>query len=322
MNVIFSTAELHPRDRFACWHEVACKTIVGHDSLPEHRLHFEAELSGTSLADIALLSFRNSAMEVARTRGHISRADNDDLFVCLQRSKKLLIEQGGREALLEPNNFCLLDPQLGYTARFENDSQILLLKVPREALEARIGKVHSLTAKPLGPASGVGKLTSAYIEALPARAGAIQDGADLVRGQVLDLIALSVAVSQRKAVGLSSHHELWLLKLRAVIEARLEDAALTPSAAAAGAGISVRYANTLLAARGTSLARLIRTLRLERCRKAIEDPAQRHRSLTDIAFGWGFSSQSHFTRAFAKAFGMSPSEYREENSIDGRSRSR
>jgi hypothetical protein len=29
----------------------------------------------------------------------------------LGRSKKILIEQGGREALLLPQDFCLLDPQ-------------------------------------------------------------------------------------------------------------------------------------------------------------------------------------------------------------------
>ena len=196
MDVIFSTAGLHPRDRFDCWHEVACKTIVGHDSRPEYRLRFEAELCVASLADISLLSFRNSAMKVTRTRGHILRAKSDDLFVCLQRSEKILIEQGGREALLQPHDFCLLDPQLPYAARFENDLQILVLKVPRSALEARIGKVHSLTAKTLGPGSGIEKLTSAYIDILPARAGAIQDGAELVRDQVLDLVALSVATSQ------------------------------------------------------------------------------------------------------------------------------
>ena len=311
MDVIFSTAGLHPRDRFDCWHEVACKSIVGHDSRPEYRLRFEAELCVAALADITLLSFRNSAMKVARTRGHILRAKSDDLFVCLQRSEKILIEQGGREALLQSRDFCLLDPQVPYTARFENNSQILVLKVPRSALEARIGEVHSLTARTLGPGSGIEKLTSAYIDIIPARAGAIQDGAELVRDQVLDLVALSVATSQCKAsAALSSRHALAHLKLRAAIDARLQDAALTPSVAAAGAGISVRYANTLLAAHGTSLARLILMLRLERCRKALGDPAQRHRTLTEIAFGWGFSSQSHFTRVFSKAYGMSPREYR------------
>ncbi len=318
MDVIFSTAGLHPRDRFDCWHEVACKTVVGHTSRPERRSGFDAELRAVSLADIQLLSFRNSAMDVSRTRSHIAKAKSDDLFVCLQRSKKILIEQGGREALLLPQDFCLLDPQVPYTAKFAEGSEILVLKVPRNALEARIGEVHGLTAKPLGAGSGIGRLTSTYMEILSARSGAFEDGAETVRDHVLDLIALSVATSQGKALpSLSSRHAIALLKLREAIDARLQDDELTPTIAAAAAGISVRYANALLAPHDTSLARLILTLRLERCRKALDDLAQRHRTLMEIAFGWGFSSQSHFTRVFTKAYGMSPREYRMRRRADG-----
>jgi AraC family transcriptional regulator, positive regulator of tynA and feaB len=32
----------------------------------------------------------------------------------------------------------------------------------------------------------------------------------------------------------------------------------------------------------------------------------------EIAFSWGFSDQSHFTRRFRAAYGMSPSDYRRQ----------
>ena len=35
-----------------------------------------------------------------------------------------------------------------------------------------------------------------------------------------------------------------------------------------------------------------------------------HRRIYDIAFGWGFSSEAHFSRIFRRAFGMSPTEVR------------
>jgi AraC-like DNA-binding protein len=35
-----------------------------------------------------------------------------------------------------------------------------------------------------------------------------------------------------------------------------------------------------------------------------------HRSLSEIAYGWGFSDMTHFGRSFRKAYGMLPSEYR------------
>ena len=94
------------------------------------------------------------------------------------------------------------------------------------------------------------------------------------------------------------------------IETRLSDPALDGEAVAAAAGVSVRYANSVLAEEGTSIARYIQKRRLERCRRALEDPQQAHRSLSEIAYGWGFSEMTHFGRSFRKAYGMLPSVYR------------
>jgi AraC-like DNA-binding protein len=99
--------------------------------------------------------------------------------------------------------------------------------------------------------------------------------------------------------------------LKSVIEARLYDPGLKPAAVAAAAGISSRYANALLARHGTSLERLIQQRRLERCRDALDDPAQVHRTIGEIAFGWGFADLSHFGRRFKTEYGLSPTDYRQ-----------
>ena len=311
MRQIFSTANLHPRDRFDCWHEVACKNILGHESRPQSRHAFEAELSVASLAQVNLFLFRNSAMQVQRTSRHIARAQSDDLFVCLQRASSTIIAQAGRELALQANDFCLLDPRIPHTGTFNGNSEMLACKVPRSMLEARFGHTHRVALRSLGRESAVGRLTSSYLAMLPTHVDQLESGHALIREQVLDLIALSLgAATQEPAVTLSSSRELHLLRLRSAVEARLKDASLTPSAAAAAAGISLRYANALLAQQDTSLGRYIQDLRLERCRKILEDSTQMHRTLTEIAFAWGFSDQSHFSRAFKIAFGVTPREFR------------
>ena len=66
---MFSTSEVHVRDRFDYWHDVACRSIVNHDSQPECRLTFNAAIQAGALADIGLVVFENSPMDISRTPG-------------------------------------------------------------------------------------------------------------------------------------------------------------------------------------------------------------------------------------------------------------
>jgi AraC family transcriptional activator of tynA and feaB len=169
-----------------------------------------------------------------------------------------------------------------------------------------------MVVRSIKPSEAEGSLISWYLAMLPAHCGRMRPAAEeIVKDQVLDLFAVSLT----KAMGaqrpkVSSAHSLILMNVRAVIEARLNDPALGPDAVAAAAGISVRYANAVLARQGTSIARLIQVRRLERCRKALEDPLQAHRTLTEIGYGWGFSDMTHFSRRFKATYGILPREYR------------
>lgn len=100
--------------------------------------------------------------------------------------------------------------------------------------------------------------------------------------------------------------------LKAAIESRLHDPNLKPVTAAAAAGISVRYANALMTQERTGLEGYIIARRLERCRRALDDPAQARRTIGDIAFSWGFSDLSHFGRRFKAEYGCAPGEYRKQ----------
>ena len=127
--------------------------------------------------------------------------------------------------------------------------------------------------------------------------------------QALDLITLALREGDGTPT-LSSPRATALLRLKTVIETRLSDPNLKPAEAAAAAGISVRYANELLAQENSSVERYILHRRLERCRSALEDTLQAHRMIGEIAFGWGFSDHAHFTRRFRATFGMTPGDCR------------
>jgi AraC-like DNA-binding protein len=313
MEKIFSTVHIHPRERFSYWHDVACKAIVSHEAEPESRLSFNAELWLEKLADVELVLFENSAMAVSRNSLHCAQARSDELFVCRQDAGTLELEdQVGRGAVLHSGDITLLDPLLPYSARFTSGSRLLVLKVPRRDLEARLGKTSDFIMRLLqtGPEQG---FLSAFLAMLPAYAGKIgSPSGELLKNLAVDLIAVSFAKLLERTPRLSCAKSLTLVKVRSMMEARLTDPALDSATVAAAAGVSVRYANALLEEEGTSIARLIWSRRLERCRRALADPLQNHRTIAEIAFGWGFSDMTHFGRSFKAAYGTLPSEFRRE----------
>lgn len=323
MRKLFSTAEVDQRDRFDYWHEVACKHVIKHTARPSCRLSFNAELEGDSIGPIGLVQFANSAMDVSHTSRHVSTVQSDDVFVCLQRSGALALEQD-REVTLNAGDMTLLDPLQPYLAHFSPLSKLLVLKVPRRELEARIGKTREMVARLMRPIDSERRLASSYLAMLPAHTGLSACAAEtIISDHVLDLVAIAMAkTTQGHLARISSARSIAVLRIRTAIESRLSDPNLNPMTVAAAAGISVRYASALLAQDGTSLYRLILALRLERCRKCLEDPIQVHRTISDIAYGWGFSDMTHFSRNFKKVYGALPRDYRRlpQGSQPGRDR--
>jgi len=49
---------------------------------------------------------------------------------------------------------------------------------------------------------------------------------------------------------------------------------------------------------------------LQQNREDLASAAQRKRSITEIAFSWGFNSSPHFSRLFKERYGISPRRYR------------
>jgi AraC family transcriptional regulator, positive regulator of tynA and feaB len=60
------------------------------------------------------------------------------------------------------------------------------------------------------------------------------------------------------------------------------------------------------------LMRWIWAERLQRCRGELASPALRNRSVAEIAFSWGFTSQAHFSLAFRAHTGLAPRDFRRQ----------
>jgi AraC-like DNA-binding protein len=306
-------SDLHPRDRLAYWYDVACKVFVKHECRVDKGPSFDATIHHGTLGQLGVIEVDSLGLNYAAVTARTIANEEDDVFLLgLQLEGSATLIQDGREATLLPGDFTLLDAQRPFFTHYSPKWRRLFIKIPHRSLKARLAPSSQLTAHALRNGPGIVGLVSDYLRMIPQRIGALTASQRAQIGeQALDLAAIALAAEGAKdKPALSSARATALLRLRMEIERRLSDPALDPAVAAGAAGISVRYANKLLSEEGWSLERLIIARRLERCRLALLDPAQINRTISEIAYGWGFSDLSHFNRRFKAAFGSSPRDYR------------
>jgi AraC family transcriptional activator of tynA and feaB len=312
MVISYSTSGIHPRDQINYWVEVATKAFVRHEFVSLNGPSYRGDIRAGALGDLLISEYACDPCDVRRSARDVARGDCDDILLCMQLSGRGLFDQGGRQAVNKPGSFLILDTRRPFSASLPERSRTVVIKIPRHALEARLGNVGALTARGISAKGALAGLASGFLSMILARLDAVDNAAaSTIATQALDLLALAASHElSGTEVAISSVRSTTLLRLKSVMEARLREPDLKPTAVAAEVGISVRYANALLSEEGTSVERYIQHRRLERCRQSLEDAAQMHRMIGEIAFSWGFSDLSHFGRRFRAAFGMTPGDCR------------
>lgn len=109
----------------------------------------------------------------------------------------------------------------------------------------------------------------------------------------------------------SGGYQSWLEKLRqAIIDDPFRPWTAKTLAVRAGRH-PVHISRAFRERYGEPIGSFFRRQRLERCRELI---TEQNASLVDVAVAAGFADQSHFTRAYKQAFGVTPGQEREHNS--------
>ena len=119
-------------------------------------------------------------------------------------------------------------------------------------------------------------------------------------------------VVQPAGITIQPEDEAFLERVLAVVEARLGESSFSAGAMADAVGLSRRQLERRLAeAAGETPAELLRRMRLERARQLL---GARSGTIAEVAYAVGFRSPAHFSKAFRKAFGVSPSAFSENAS--------
>jgi AraC-like DNA-binding protein len=220
------------------------------------------------------------------------------------------VQQQGRETWVTPGQWSIYDTTDSYAVANPERVEHLIVMLPRQAFVERGLQLDPLMARRLGGSGGVSRLAldtmrNAFRE-LPtmnesAGRGVGEAITQLVHLSLLDLAGVQTATSQREALR---------ERIKQHVAQRLADPGLTVDAIARALNCSRRQLYNAFAEEPDGVAGYILARRLEACRRLLEDRAAGHRSITDIALGFGFSNMAHFSRVFRAHLGASPTDYR------------
>jgi AraC-like DNA-binding protein len=313
-----STRDVPAHERLAYWTEAVCDAYVQLDCrAPVQRRQVDGEIRIDTLSTLELSRVTASAQQVRRTPSTIARSGEDYFLVRVQTAGTGLVTQDDRAALLQPGDFALYDSTRPYELTFTGPFRQYVLMLPGATLRSRLRETRGLTARKVGGSRGAGHLMINMIETLATDIDVLEPGAAAAVASSVEHIVVAglsaLTGEDAPADGEDGGQRLVEARreqIKAYARSRLRDPALSVAAVAAALHLSVSTVHRSFAGEPLSVAEWIWAQRLDAIRDELCDPATRHRTVSDVAFSWGFVDASHFSRAFRNRFGCAPSQVR------------
>jgi AraC-like DNA-binding protein len=294
-------------DRLDVWRDLIREHFVALDIRAERRDAFSGAVRTTELGHLKVASVRSGTQGCNRTPGLARRDPDVYLQVGLLTQGGARLTQDRREAVLAPGDFAVYETDRPFHWGFTGEWEFLVFTWPRAAIALDSSASQQLTARTLHGGDGLGGIVGRMLRDLVVTPPQLSTpGAVRLADEVAELVT-TVAGEQLPAASPTGAADDLLRRIDTYITLHLADPDLGPASVAAAHFVSTRHLHRLFAQRGSTVAREIQRLRLERCRRELVDPT---RSITDVSRQWGFTDLATFSRAFRGAYGLSPSAWR------------
>lgn len=312
---MMTTASVPQRQRLEYWLEMVCSTYCHLDCDPPEDKQIFGDIQVGQVGAVQFTEVKSNCRRVRRTQERIRNSDEDDFLVLLQREGSAMVQQDGRTAILHPGDFVFHACSRPYELHFDQPGHHLnVLRLSRSQLENHIGDLDELTAMTVSRQEVTGRLLLSMIDTLhrdadqlhPSSAPGVSDAITSIIGAGLRSLPKA---NLRKNSNLRAYH---LTRIKAHVQKHLRDPDLSVASIASAMQLSPDHVCKLFRGEPAPLSRLIWQMRLDACRRDLADPRQATRSVSDIAFSWGFNDAAHFSRSFRELQGMSPREWRNQ----------
>ncbi|MEV1061868.1 helix-turn-helix domain-containing protein [Streptomyces sp. NPDC050263] len=317
-SVSLSSGGLPTPDRFPWYADVVGRNIAPYSLTSAHAHNFRAHIQAVNLGEVQVTTFSFSPLAAQRTSRHIRRADPETYQLALVHGSPMRVSQRRQETVIHTGSLVLFDTSYPMASDIPDEGGVgraTLLRLPKSLLPLPAQKADSLLSRRLTPQGVTGRLLCQYLETVVGGAAEMHPAGSYRLGTIaVDLAAmfLSEHLDAEHLLPSETRRQVLSTRIHAFIEDHLADLDLRPLQIAAHHNISVRFLHLLFSAESETVAATIRRRRLERCRADLADPRLSGRPISAIAARWGLLVPAEFSRAFRRAYGMTPREFRHE----------
>lgn len=275
---------------------------------------FDANFSYTGIGDLVFCRLAARVPHrVHRTQSVALRDDRPFLKAVLQTKGRSTIAQSGRTTPLCSGEWTVYDAGQPYSVELSAGAEFSMLLVPRAKVFSRTFDLRSLVLRRFSADRGLGKLIWGLISDTMDQIPELQNRSSFDLADIVARMArLALFDSVHDDTVPVNSREALRERVKFYISAHLNDPDLSIAKLAGLVHCSKRYLHMIFQSEDLSISDYILQARLERCRTDLLNPRLAGRSITEIAYAWGFNSSNHFSRCFKREFGISPRELRME----------
>jgi AraC-like DNA-binding protein len=307
----YSTKPIPPQARLSYWNDVISGVLMPQETQPQDD-QFEGQFTAVSLGRITATSITTTAARVVRSKQRTACTQERKFNVCMPLQGSVLVVHDDAEIMLHEGDLMLADSRKPYKLLYDTPCTTVGLVMSVEDLTQHLPNPEEAAGVRLAGDSGLAHTASVMLRSLWAQAQNELEpeiGAR-VADSFLELYAATWLVRRGVQPPDSVVVGYRRTQIKRYIEAQLRDPALSVSSVAAAFGISARYLHMLFANEGETVSSYILRRRLDQCVKQLSDPLWSKRTITEIAFSWGFNNATHFARVFRQRYDMTPRDYR------------
>lgn len=293
------TSEVSARDRVARWSDALAAVCGRLHADPLGAPTLDGRMVFGSVGRLRIGHIVASQHRVGLTPALARTEPHAVAKVIVQTVGTSVYEQRGERVTIGPGDCLAYDVSQPHMITSSETTEHLVVIIPRDLVAERGVRLDKLSAQQFSGRTGVGRLGAELVESTLGELETITPAceADLA-ASILNLVFLPLASAAQGRDALR-------FKIKSYIRDRIRDPELSIEQIAEALHCSKRYLHLAFGECDLTIADFIRATRLDACKAELE--RRPDRTISEIAFAWGFSSSAHFSRLFRQRFGHAPS---------------